>query len=101
VNSSLVFRKCGFGVESATAILNTAEERHLLCSTIEGTMHLSLVAIQIAFVLKAATTVSILTHVDRNVISRILVLIITWFIVGIRYQTRECSKVLNTPPLTE
>jgi len=69
VDSFLVFGKRAFAVESSTAMLDTAEECHLLCGTIQGTVHLALVANQIAFVLKAATTLSVLTHMRRNVLT--------------------------------
>jgi len=68
MNSSLVFGKCAFAVESPSAILNTAEERHLLCGTKQRTMHLALVAIEIALVLKAAVAISILAYVGGSVL---------------------------------
>jgi len=84
VNIYLVFGKRGFAVERASTILDTAEKAHLLCGTIPGTVYLALVAIQIAFVLKAATTVHVLTCVSSNIISRrILVITVVWFVVWI------------------
>jgi len=84
VNVSLVLGKRGHAVESAPAVLDAAEEGHLLGSTKQRTVHLALVPIEISPVLEAAATVQVFANIDGNV-RRVLPLnTVSFFTVGIR-----------------